>query len=117
MWILTQKAGVPLVLCTVEYNLLDFAPEGSVPRVASLSQAPPGHALRRFRTGRDYAAQGKFNLAEKELRAAIDLTDLPNRALSFINPEDPRGGQQAGGISGRRPGRHACGKPGPASGR
>jgi lysophospholipase L1-like esterase len=116
---MTQKAKVPLVLCTVEYNALDFAPEGSVhgkkmkaeelkewesqfssgnkayaggdfagalKSYQKASAIDDGYAMLRYKTGRSLAGLGRWDEAEHELRAAVELTDLPNRALSFINP-------------------------------
>ena len=116
---MTEKAKAPLVLCTVEYNVLDFAPEGSVhgrklkpeelkeweslfsvgnkaygeanfdealKNYQKASAIDDGYAMLRYKTGRSLAALGKWDDAERELRAAVELSDLPNRALGFINP-------------------------------
>jgi len=82
---MTQQSGTPLVLCTVEYNLLDWAPEGSVPGADESRENSEGYAMTRYRKGRALAAAGKYDQAEKELRAAVELTDLPGQAQSFIN--------------------------------
>lgn len=111
-------SGVPVLICTVESDVRDTAPEGSVhgrklspeelrewERLYSMGEAAyaaGGHeqalkyfedakkiddqfALLRYRTGRSLLALGELGEGESELRAAIDLEDLPRRSQSFIN--------------------------------
>jgi len=115
---MTQKAKVPLILCTVEYNALDFAPDsvhgkklkaealkeweslfssgnkayregnfaGALKNYQEAAAIDDGYAMLRYKTGRSLAALSRWDEGERELRAAVELTDLPSRALGFINP-------------------------------
>jgi len=116
---LTEKAGVPLILCTVVYNVLDTAPEGSVhgkklnPQeleqwerdyqtgkgfykagkfkealeyFQSAAALDDGYAMLRYKMGRSLIGLGRVKDGERELRTAVEMSDLPVRAQSFINP-------------------------------
>lgn len=116
---LLSRERVPLILCAVESNVRDEAPEGSVHgrRLGAgelgrweeffsrgelaysagnfgealrffeeAARLDNGYALLRYRLGKSLLALGRPAEAEPELRAAIDLGDMPIQAQSFIDP-------------------------------